>query len=213
MLCSSCSQNVKPVIAFDIDGTLGNYYEHFTRFAETYWNRSLNRGWDGIGDWEEFLGLTREEYRQAKLAYRQGGMKRSLPVYEDAKWLMNEVARDSVYDIWVATTRPWQSLDSIDRDTQWWLQINRWHVSGLLYGEDKYDQLVSRVDRERVIGVFDDLAVYANYAKNLELPVWQPTRTHNSRDKMNGPVQGNLVDAAKWLFENHTQWEEERNGR
>lgn len=211
MLCSSCSQSVKPVVAFDIDGTLGDYYEHFARFAETYWNRPLQRGWDGRGDWEEFLGLTREEYRQAKLAYRQGGMKRSLPVYEDAKWLMNELSRDPVYDIWVATTRPWQSLDSIDRDTQWWLETHRWRVSGLLYGEDKYDQLVSRVDRRRVIGVFDDLAVYANYAKNLELPVWQPARIHNSRDKMNGVNRGNLVDAASWLFKNHTQWDEERN--
>ena len=206
--CSECSSVVRPVVVFDIDGTLGDYYFHFREFAERYWDRRLERNWNGVGNWEEHLGLSREEYRSAKLAYRQGGMKRSLPVYQDANWLMKQLLSETMFEIWVATTRPWQSIDTIDRDTQWWLSRQGWKVTGLLYGEDKYEQLLTRIEPERVIGVFDDLGKYLQQAKNLGLPTWQPARVHNGASSVKWERRGSLIDARHWLHQNHLAWGE-----
>lgn len=72
-----------PVVALDIDGTLGDYHGHFIRFAEQYIGRKLPDPYEitnGI-PLHKYLHISKATYRQVKLAYRQGGMKRSMPVY------------------------------------------------------------------------------------------------------------------------------------
>lgn len=210
MLCSSCSGEVRPVVAVDIDGTLGDYYEHFRSFAEGYWGRPMRRGWSGHGNWEDHLGMTRAEYRQAKLAYRQGGMKRNLPTYLGADYFMKQL-KDWNLEIWVATTRPWQRLDNIDPDTQWWLSRHGWTPQGLLYGDDKYEQLCQVVNRERVLLVVDDLAENLQRASECGLYGWQVSREQNRHASVKWHHRGNFGDILREISMLRETWQKENS--
>lgn len=162
MKCSNCEQEIKPVIALDIDGTLGDYHEHFLRFAEAYFG--LDGHWlnydahlfPSFGQWwAQAHGLTIEEYRQAKLAYRQGGMKRSMPIFAGAQALAWSI-RDAGAELWITTTRPYLSLDSVVPDTMFWLHRHDIEYDYMLFDDDKYAILAHRVDPRRVVAIFDD---------------------------------------------------------
>ena len=210
MLCSDCSALVRPVVALDIDGTLADYYEHFRSFAEMYWARPMRRGWHGQGNWEEFLGMTQQEYRQAKLAYRQGGMKRNLPLYIGVPDFIRRLSHLDL-EIWVATTRPWQRLDNVDPDTQWWLSHTlNFQPYGLLYGEDKYDQLCMAVDRERILMVVDDLQENLLAASVAGINGWQVAREHNTHPNVKWHQRGNLSDILREITMLSETWQKER---
>lgn len=181
VLCSNCHGEVRPIVVFDIDGTLGDYHGHFYRFCHDYfgWPKENYRKWDGAGEFEDFLRLTKAEYREAKLAYRQGGTKRWMPVYPGAPEAVRELAEIS--DVWIATTRPWQRLDNIDPDTREWLRRNGMleHISGLLYGDRKYFQLCETVDPGRIAAVVEDLPEQFAIARTLGLPVILRENDHN----------------------------------
>lgn len=182
MLCENCHSKVHPVVAFDIDGVLGDYHGHFYDFCMKYWlHTKVVQPSPYLGDmeFEEWLGLTKIEYREAKLAYRQGGTKRWMPAFPGAQEAV-EAVRDAGCDIWIATSRPWQRLDNIDPDTREWLTRNRIEFDGLLYGDDKYNQLVSAVDPDRIVAVVDDLDYQCRLAKKNGLFAIQAARHHNS---------------------------------
>ena len=86
MLCTHCSRPVTPVVACDIDGTLGDYHAHFVNFAQQYLGRKLPlvENYQSNRRFAEYLGISLPEYRTIKLAYRQGGLKRSMPIFVGA---------------------------------------------------------------------------------------------------------------------------------
>lgn len=160
-----------PVLALDIDGTLGDYYEHFRWFAELYLQRPVTLSWNmsDTAEFSEALGLSKEVYRQIKLAYRQGGMKRSLPAFDGTRHLIETVRQELGIQVWIATTRPWQRLDNIDPDTQAWVARIAGRVDGVIYGEEKYLDLIDIVGKDRIIGVVDDLPQNVVSAMSLGL--------------------------------------------
>lgn len=176
MLCSHCSKTVRPIVALDIDGTIADYHGHFLRFAADYFSgdptgnllaMSLDP-YDGTEDFKEYvcfhLGITLEQFRAAKLAYRQGGMKRTMPILPGAKKLVNTIVREGA-ELWITTTRPYLSLDTILPDTMEWLRrhgILDYH--GMLFDDDKYRVLAERVENERVIAIFDDIPEFVDEA-------------------------------------------------
>lgn len=172
MLCTNCSEPIRPVVALDIDGTLGDYHGHFLNFAMQYlgWNEvSVLRydGTRGFGEWCcEIFGIDMTTFRLVKLAYRQGGLKRSMPIDPEAPALFEMLHLHEV-EIWLCTTRPYLRLDGVDPDTRFWLDRHGLHYHGLLYDEDKYDQLAERVAPERVIAVLDDLPEQVEAARRL----------------------------------------------
>jgi hypothetical protein len=164
MKCSECSAVIKPVVAIDLDGTLGDYHSHFLRFAVDYLgppSTGLDTfAYDGA---ETFKGwflktfvVDERTWRDIKLAYRQGAQKRSMPVYEDAQWLVNNLRWDGT-EVWLTTTRPYLRLDGVDPDTRAWLDRHGIEYDGLLYDKDKYERLAELVDPSRVVAVLDDL--------------------------------------------------------
>lgn len=173
-----------PVVALDIDGTLADYYKHFEWFANLYLQREepLRANWDRSPDDEfsEALGLEKSKYRDIKLAYRQGGMKRSLPMFSGAGRLVYNL-RSAGIQVWICTTRPWQRLDNIDPDTQFWLANNIGRVDGVIYGEDKYLDLIDIVGKDRILAVADDIP--ANYlsAESLGLTAFLAEGAHNAK--------------------------------
>jgi len=171
-----------PVVALDIDGTLGDYYGHFKWFAELYLQQDLRCDWTGTTNFDEALNLDKETYRDIKLAYRQGGMKRSIPVLDgDAgRALIQNIRERLGVQVWICTTRPWQRLDNIDPDTQFWIQRNFGRVDGVIYGEDKYEDLIDIVGRDRILGVVDDLPENVRRAGSLGLRAAIRAGQHNA---------------------------------
>jgi hypothetical protein len=180
MECTGCRTRITPVFVSDIDGTLSDYHEPFTKFGCRFHNRPIpNEPWDGKGEFEDYMGLTKAEYREAKLAYRQGGGKRLQPVYRGAKGLV-DIARELGCEIWLTTTRPWNRFDSTDPDTRHWLDKHSIPYDHLLYDDDKYERLAERVDRDRVILVIEDLHEQYLEARDLFGNAVMIERPHNA---------------------------------
>lgn len=198
-----------PVLALDIDGTLADYYEHTRWFAELYLQRPVEIHWEfsDTMEFSEALGLGKEEYRQIKLAYRQGGMKRSIPTLGGRPEGFIRYLREQYgVQVWIATTRPWQRLDNIDPDTQFWLNRNCGRVDGVIYGEDKYLDLIDIVGKERIIGIVDDLPENIVAAQSLGLQAMIRAGGHNEifrKARRNVPVAQTMSDifdqAKKWI--------------
>lgn len=179
-----------PVVALDIDGTLGGYHDHFCWFASMYLQEMVDPVWkpEHKGEFSEALGLDKHVYRDIKLAYRQGGMKRSLPPYEGVRELVSRMRDYYGIQVWVTTTRPWNRLDNIDPDTQFWIDRNLGRVDGVIYGEDKYLDLLDIVGPGRIVGVVDDLPENIARAREIGLRAilrsgphndwWKPEETH-----------------------------------
>jgi hypothetical protein len=163
MICTECSEPIKPVIAVDIDGTLGDYHNSFVTFAAQWLNKWPDRMYDYAGhmphgDWfTRCFNVDRTTFRAIKLAYRQGGMKRIMPIYAGASAFMNGAFRKDC-EVWITTTRPWERFDRVDPDSRHWLEKHDIPFHVLMYDEDKVNQLWQRVDPRRVVMVLDDQA-------------------------------------------------------
>lgn len=178
-----------PVVGVDIDGTLADYYGHFRWFSSLYLQRPVPEPvWAFTDEFNEALQIDKEEYRQIKLAYRQGGMKRSIPLIDPYVGPVIEQIRLDGIQVWICTTRPWNRLDNIDPDTRFWIERNLGRVDGVIYGEEKYDDLIDIVGKERVLGVIDDLPENIERAERLGLRAMIRSGGHNAHWR--GEVDG-----------------------
>jgi len=170
-----------PVVGLDIDGTLADYYGHFKWFAELYLQRPLTINWDysDHAEFSEALGMDKETYRQIKLAYRQGAMKRCLPAFPGVGHMVRTIREQHGVQVWITTTRPWLRLDNIDPDTRFWLQHHLGRVDGVIYGEDKYLDLRDIVGIDRIVGVVDDLPENVVAAQSLGIRAALRAGGHN----------------------------------
>jgi phosphoglycolate phosphatase-like HAD superfamily hydrolase len=218
MLCSNCNNMVRPVVAVDIDGTLGDYHGHFLRFALSYFGldndqlftmsmyRNMYNGVEPFRTYcQHWFACTAEEYRAAKLAYRQGGMKRSMPIFNGAKALCRNINSWGA-ELWVTTTRPYLSLDTIVPDTVEWLDRHKIAYHGMLFDEDKYAQLSERVDPERVVLVLDDLREMCEAAAS-EFGEGVPVLAANPyNEAVKWPVIANVSNAWPIAHERLEEW-------
>lgn len=157
-----------PVVALDIDGTLGDYHRHFMSFLSLYLGRPVDWDTELEAPFYRQLGVSKTLYRQAKVAYRQGGMKRSIPAFPGATELTHAIRRAGA-QVWICTTRPYLRFDNIDPDTRHWLRRNRIQFDGFMFGEHKYSDLVKIVGRDRVVAVLDDLPQQVERADKIGL--------------------------------------------
>lgn len=155
-----------PLVALDLDGTLGDYHRHFERFAQMWTGRDIVWDPEVVGPFYRQLGMSRAVYRQCKLAYRMGGMKRSIPVFDGAAEMVRAI-RGAGVGVAACTTRPYLAMSTIDLDTQHWLKRNGIKVDHILYGEHKYRDLVKSVGRDRVVCALDDDLSQLSVAQRL----------------------------------------------
>lgn len=169
-----------PVVALDIDGTLGQYHEHFRWFAELYTGKELPPDWrpEFKGSFNRALHMGKPLYREVKLAYRQSGMKRCMPTFMGAG-PMTKAIRKSGAEVWICTTRPYLRLDNVDPDTRHFLRRRGIQYDAVLYGPYKYRDLVKRVGVERVVLVIDDLPEQIASARQVGLPALLRSGPHN----------------------------------
>ena len=206
-----------PVIALDIDGTSGDYHGHFTRFAEQWTGKAMPdpHAYTGGVPFHKHLGISRSTYNQIKLAYRQGGLKRSMPPYHRIGEFSREVRRRGV-QVWICTTRPYLNLSNIDPDTRHWLTKRAGiQYDGLLYGTHKYRDLAKAVGIERVVLVYDDLPKMIGQAMDLGLPACIRTQPYNAEWSRSGNLRSaNSVDAMWTAFRAaHDEWRSNHGNR
>lgn len=219
MLCSNCSSHIKPIVAIDVDGTMGDYHGHFLNFATAYLDSHAGDldGWmfDGSQSFKSWFmhefNATEKDWHDTKLAYRQGGMKRTMPAFPGAAALCWAV-RDAGAELWITTTRPYLSLDNIVPDTVEWCRRNSIEYDGILFDEDKYAQLANRVDSRRVVAVLDDLPEMYDAAAGLlwyggDVPILV-TNKYNSAVRR--PLMATL-DAATDIVLAHIKWWKEHH--
>lgn len=203
MKCTGCNQPVRPVMASDIDGTLGQYHQHFLRFASEWFGTTFSLDYDGMRDLNEWMGVSKADYRACKLAYRQGGMKRVMPTYPGATAILE---RAIPAEFWLTTTRPYMRLDNVDPDTREWCRRNDISYDGLIYDENKYDRLVEIVGAERVVGVLEDLPKLYDRAEELGLNPILIGRQHNSYAIHGRQWAASLYAAAELLANRVERW-------
>ena len=211
MRCSKCSNPIRPVVAIDVDGTLGDYHGHFAKFAAGYFGRPLPRTYDGGVEFHEALGIPLHEYRAAKLAYRQGGLKRTMPVFPGAGILLRQLRQ--VAEVFITTTRPYLRLDQTDPDTREWLQRHGMEYDGLLYDEDKYERLTEIVDPTRVVAILDDLSEQYDAAKNTygaRVPILRRNEYNGAMSRPNTVTT--LAEALSEITERIHEWETNHAG-
>lgn len=168
----------RPVVGLDIDGTLGVYHDHFLAFAEGWLGRTLPRGYDGSVSLAKWCGISKARYRQCKMAYRRGGLKRSMPVYPGAAELACSI-RAAGGVVIICTTRPFLMLENVDPDTQEFLRRNGVQYDAIIHGEHKYRDL-KRQYGERVIMVLEDLPELERIASFHDCHPVMINRPHNS---------------------------------
>ncbi len=182
MRCSVCSQEVKPIAVVDIDGTLADYHGHFVRFAEQYLGKRLPRNYSGDREFSEYLGLEKPLYREVKLAFRQGGLHRSAPAFYNASWFMHKL-REYGLEVWIATHRPYLRLDNISPDTLHWLDRLDIVYDHVVYGDfvvNKFERLLSSVEKPRIVAAVEDLTEMCYEAEEQGIVAIQMDRQHNS---------------------------------
>jgi hypothetical protein len=213
MLCTNCSSVVAPVVALDLDGTLGDYHGHLIQFASMWLGRTHDQadpytGSERFGNWfARSFATDLTTFRAVKLAFRQGGMKRSMPVKPGAYALV-QALRVAGAEVWFTTTRPWERFDRVDPDTKEWLARNRLVGDALLFNEDKLGELIVQVQRERVIAVLDDEWEQLDRARALELgePIQLVTQ-YNRESGWDGVKSPDLGDACARIEQLITRWE------
>lgn len=203
MLCTDCNKPVKPVIAIDIDGTIANYHEHFLNFASQWFGRRFNNHYSGRESLAEYMKVDPQEYRQCKLAYRQGGMKRTMPMFNDAKGFMERICQMDA-EVWITTTRPYLRLDNVDPDTREWLHRSKITYDGLIYDDDKYKKLLDIVGPDRVVGVVEDLPENFDRAEELGLHPIMVDRLHNHASPRRPRLR--LLQAEQELYDRVKGW-------
>ena len=163
----------KPVVALDIDGTLGDYHGHFLWFATKWFGREFPPA-DEVNPGmrlSDFMGVPHHEYQECKLAYRQGGLKRFMPAYPGVTELTCHLHMNGA-EVWLCTTRPYLRLDNIDPDTREWLCRNVIYYDAVIFDNpingpgNKYAELVRQVGLDRIVAVVDDLPEQVDKASN-----------------------------------------------
>ena len=123
-------------------------------------------------------------------------MKRCLPAFDGVGSMVTAIRHQDV-QVWICTTRPWNRLDNIDPDTTFWIERNIGRVDGVIYGEEKYEDLIDIVGEGRIVGVVDDLPENVLRAQDLGLRAILAHGEHNRRSPLSR-VPG-IYDMGMWI--------------
>jgi len=195
---------------------MGMYHQHFLEFASNYLNQQVKDHYVGNQPFKEWFctnyRCTADVWHDIKLAYRQGGLKRTMPVYPEAKELCRGIQAAGA-ELWVTTTRPYIRHDNIDPDTREWLRRNYIPYDYLIYDGHKYRKLAQLVGPERVCAVLDDLheeVLEAEQVFGIRVPILRK----QSYNRATGwyTEASNLAMAGRFINERIKRWRKEYDG-
>lgn len=200
----------KLVVGIDVDGTLGDYHGHFLRFAEGWLGKQMPDPQEinpGL-PLHKFMRVSKERYRKVKLAYRQGGLKRSMPCYDGARELTVEI-RKAKAEIWICTSRPYLQHGPIEPDTREWLRRNGIQYDNIIWGEHKYRDLY-KMCGDNVVATLEDLPTMVRQCNGLMIDCIIRDQPYNKDEP--GPRAMDLWGAQDSLLARLEMWRE-RHGR
>jgi hypothetical protein len=142
------------------------------------------------------MGISKYTYRQIKLAYRQGGMIRSMPMHDGAQEFIRGL-REGGMAVWICTTRPYLRLDNMAVDTTHWLKRHGLKADGLIASDLKYHDLSKAVGSENVVAMIDDLPEMCVQATRAKIKPLMISRSHNLGSNWNGRRVESLWEAAE----------------
>ncbi len=208
---SSTSHNgireiLRPVFGIDLDGTLGDFHSHFFNFAEGWLGKKIERRYRGDVPMTKHIGISKERYRKVKLAYRRGGLKRSMPVYPGACELTCSLRERGAIVI-ICTTRPYLQIDNVEPDTIEWLRRNQIQYDGIIYGERKFKDLKKSWNGQ-IVAAVDDLPEMILQAYDCGFPGIMIVRNHNIQFHTKWR-ENSLYEVSKLLHELLDEWEKE----
>lgn len=190
----------KPVVAVDVDGTIAQYHAHFIRFAQEWSGQIIPRNYDGSMPFNVWCGMSKARYRQCKLAYRQGGLKRSMPTYPHARELTVGL-RKAGAEVVICTTRPYLHLSNIEPDTMHWLRRNGIQYDNVIIGEHKYRTLKKEYGAQNIVMCLEDQPDQLAVGDALGLPMALMRRQHNTTAKWGWSFMGLDIARVKGIEE------------
>jgi uncharacterized HAD superfamily protein len=126
------------VAGIDIDGVLNYYPKPWVDFV----NSQLGTEFKNLH--EVKYNVPFQKYKDLKFEYRECGVKATLPVREGASEVLWQI-KNLGYMILVLTSRPFSEHKTLYKQTTDWLESNNLPYDGIIFGEDKYLQILSKV--------------------------------------------------------------------
>jgi hypothetical protein len=115
-----------------------------------------------------------------------------MPVYEGAHELVASL-REIGVEVWICTSRPAYKLDTMEPDTKHWLRVNRISFDHMIFGDNKYHDLVKQVPHDKIVCVLDDLTEMIAQATRARLPAMLIERPHNADRPWLSVTRGELT--------------------
>jgi len=142
-------------VATDIDGCLSEYPKHFLNWVEKYEGNKF------IDILDLKNSRSEEEYEILKNTYRNSGIKRTLPLLDQAQKTLTEISRQG-YKLCVVTTRP--KTEPVYTDTEYWLNNNDIPYDELQFTNNKVSYFLEKgIDNFEII-IDDDYEVIKRIA-------------------------------------------------
>jgi hypothetical protein len=158
----------KPCVIVDIDGVLADYYTGMmnwmrgsTEMLVEPW--VLDKLLPGTYLNAQTLQMSAGGWRELKHKFRTSGMKRTLPVYKDAKQFL-EWCRGMGFLIILVTSRPIDEYPNLFTDTMTWLTNNQLPFDHLWWATEKAARIEeANVLQHAVFAVDDDARYVAQF--------------------------------------------------
>lgn len=150
--------NSNNIVITDIDGCLTDYPKVFLSWVSEYKGISFNS--------LEALkaSMSHDDYEALKYSYRISGVKKSLPVYPNAKETL-EMLKRSGMEIWIVTRRPnWEPVVS---DTKFWLGKNNLPYDEIFFVANRKDFFKNTLDSGVRVVIDDEYEVLDFVSNNL----------------------------------------------
>ena len=158
------------VCGVDIDGVLNYYPDTWVQFV----NDKTGSHFATLTEVKATLSY--KSYKDLKYEYRECGIKAELEVRAGAKELLDELKRRS-YRTMILTSRPFDEHISLFKQTVSWLDKNQLQYDGIIFGENKYVEILTQVPNLRFF--IDDHRYHAMQVSKWGYPAFLVNTIYN----------------------------------
>ena len=180
-------KKMKTVCAFDLDGVLAVYPEHFLKFV----NLSTGNNFDDINVTKKELGTVK--YNILKDMYRQSGEKINIPLNENVSEVLYNLSK--TYKIVLLSSRPYSKYYRIFSDTIEWTKKNNInpYISGILFDEEKDRKILQSIPKLNFL--VEDNRTFANSVAAAGFKVYLLNNKYNEGEIVEGVTRiDNLLE-------------------